>query len=77
MSKQSKLREAAEQLEIYERVALKRWLREHGGFDPGINHRDVKYLTALVRNRGGDPELIRAKGREHGVEIICKYRGYD
>ena len=81
MSKQSKLREAAEQLQVYELVALKRWLRGHGGFDPGINqryhNRDIKYLMALVRNRGGDPELIKARGREHGIEVICKYRGYD
>ena len=79
----SKLRETAEDILVYERVVLKRWLREHGGLSSGFDQRyrdrdrDVEYLAVMVRDRGGDPELLRSRGREWGVKALCEKHGCD
>lgn len=73
----SKLRETAEDILVYERVVLKRWLREHGGLLLLDMDMDIEYLAAVVRNHGGDPELLRSRGREWGVKALCEKQGCD
>jgi len=75
MCDQNKLRKMARDICVYERVVLKRWLRGHGGFKDhsgDLESFDMEYLSDMVRDRGGDPELLRAGGREWGTAEICK-----
>ncbi len=80
MSEKNRLRKMAQDISVYERVVLKRWLQGHGGFSDhsgDLESFDIEYLSNIIRDRGGDPELLCARGREWGVMEICKKHGLD
>jgi len=59
-----------------ERVAMRRWIAEYERVTvPSLITFSTEDLMRWVRERGGDPEALRQKGRKMVVDAICKERG--
>jgi len=75
MEGMDKAREMARRVQSGERAAMRRWL----AWDDMISETcenlrilDMATLEVLIRERGGDPEKIKTKGRKRVVDKLLR-----
>jgi hypothetical protein len=71
------MEQAAERVACFERVELKRWLRQH--IEEGVsfaNTVDMDWLVLQVGNLGGDVKALREKGRQKALKYWRETCGY-